>query len=476
MLPQSHAMDLTGYDLSPCFEEAAVPPPPLSASLNADAPEFTPGALAISEITTPELGQTMAPLLPPMPPHDLEPALLCVGSADGLLDEAFVVDAYMAESYALDAYALDGYRVDGYAADAYAIDMSADCAGEADTLAQMMQSESTPRTFNGWTVVWVGDRASRAVVARKDEISRKGFLVKVYRNQDKCCRALDKKPGIPKNTVFLVSEAESRPLVSYLRGRGAGDLRVVIDFEGAAGDAERLREELGVLEDSAEGPTIAHSWEEVVSSLCSIGAAAVAPAADHVQRLAGQVLPLLAHPRLDEAAAPASAAPRAAAEPAALEQGPQGGPSRGPGATASAAPGTRQAAGEATVSASDGSDGKWTLVWVSELAFKPTAVTLKTRLEALGCQVKGYKAYRNATRALDKKRALVRTVALVSGGEATPLLAYFASRPELGSVPLVVEASQRSGLFRSSEAVEVAEDFEAAVAAVQRIATEAGWA
>jgi len=475
MLPQSHDMDLAGYDLSPCLEEAAAQAPPLSASLSTDAQEFTPGAFPICERTTPELGQAAAPRLPPRAPHDLQLGLLCAGRGDRLPDEALVVEEYMAESYALDACVVDGYWVDGYAVDGYAIDTSAACVRDAGTLAQQRQSEAAPRIFNGWTVVWVGDRAFRAVDARKAEISSMGFLVKVYKNQDKCCRALDKKPTIPKSTVFLVSEAESRQLVSYLRGRGAGGLRVVIDAEGAVGDAERLREELGVLEDSADCPTIAHSWEEVVSSLCSIGVVAAAPAAGHVQQLAGRAPQHPVHPRREETAKLAGATARTAAEPAAFERGPRGGPSRATGAADSAALGTLQAEGGAAASGGDGAEGKWTLVWVSELAFKPTAVTMKARLEALGCQVKGYKAHRNATRALDKKRALVRTVALVSGGEATPLLAYFASRPELGAVPLVVEASQRTLRFCSSEAVEVAEDFEAAVAMVQRIATDAGW-
>merc|ERR1719262_1913124 len=85
----------------------------------------------------------------------------------------------------------------------------------------------------------------------------------------------------------------------------------------------------------------------------------------------------------------------------------------------------------------------WTLVWISDQAFKPAAVGLKVKLESLGCQVKGYKTHKNAARALDKKRTLVRTVVLVSGAEAPQFLAYMAGRPEIGQTQVVVEASNR---------------------------------
>ncbi|CAK0887535.1 unnamed protein product [Prorocentrum cordatum] len=54
-------------------------------------------------------------------------------------------------------------------------------------------------------------------------------------------------------------------------------------------------------------------------------------------------------------------------------------------------------------------------------------------LEALGCQVKGYKTHKNAARALDKKRTLPRSMVLVSGLEASHFLNYVASRPEFGA-------------------------------------------
>merc|ERR1711971_1342736 len=112
----------------------------------------------------------------------------------------------------------------------------------------------------------------------------------------------------------------------------------------------------------------------------------------------------------------------------------------------------------------------WTLVWISDQAFKPAAVTLKSQLESLGCQVKGYKTNRNAARALDKKRMLARTVVLVCGTEAPALLQYLNSRPELSGTRVVVEASSRMTPVVETATCTVAEGFDEAVAEVRRIA------
>ncbi|CAE7684171.1 Ank2 [Symbiodinium necroappetens] len=122
------------------------------------------------------------------------------------------------------------------------------------------------------------------------------------------------------------------------------------------------------------------------------------------------------------------------------------------------------------------SENSWTLVWISDQAFKPTAVSLKAQLEGLGCQVKGYKTHKNAARALDKKRALVRTVVMVTGAEAPPFLQYIATRPELASTPVVVEATSRSIPVRESPTVQVCDSFDAAANAVWKVAHEPGFA
>merc|ERR1712039_931512 len=129
---------------------------------------------------------------------------------------------------------------------------------------------------------------------------------------------------------------------------------------------------------------------------------------------------------------------------------------------------------EGTVSTEPGaaSDTPWTLVWVSDQAFKPAAGAQKAKLEALGCQVKGYKTHKNAARALDKKRALARTVVLVSGAEAAPFIAYLQGRPEISQTRVVVETSSRAVPVREGPTVMMVEDFDSAVQAVRRVALE----
>eukprot|EP00927_Polykrikos_kofoidii_P000656 TRINITY_DN10243_c3_g1_i1.p1 TRINITY_DN10243_c3_g1~~TRINITY_DN10243_c3_g1_i1.p1 ORF type:complete len:724 (-),score=108.04 TRINITY_DN10243_c3_g1_i1:316-2487(-) len=111
---------------------------------------------------------------------------------------------------------------------------------------------------------------------------------------------------------------------------------------------------------------------------------------------------------------------------------------------------------------------QWTLIWISDSAFKPAASTAKGQLEALGCQVKCYKTHRNATRALDKKYALVRTVVLVTAQEASPFLAYLVSRPELGKVPVIVEGTPRGSNIQDVYTCSVVDDFETALKAVHK--------
>lgn len=121
-------------------------------------------------------------------------------------------------------------------------------------------------------------------------------------------------------------------------------------------------------------------------------------------------------------------------------------------------------------------ENPWTLVWISDQAFKPTAVSLKTQLESLGCQVKGYKTHKNAARALDKKRGLVRTVVMVTAAEALPFLQYLQSRPELLSTPVVVEATSRGfGSLPKSPNVQVCDSFDSAAKAVWTVAHEPGF-
>lgn len=307
------------------------------------------------------------------------------------------------------------------------------------------------RGLNGWTVVWVGERAFRAPVAIKEQLESIGFLVKVYRSHEKCCRALDKKSHIAPTNVFVVSEVDSEPLMAYLRTRNARHLHIIVDADASTNPASAnlLASSPACPQDSSV--VVAFGWDEVLVALRDFAAqvSAQQPAAASMAHHSGGFgVPV-------EAASSSSLAwPRAAAGAPPI----QGAPRSAGGSEMGAASGT-----------------PWTLVWVSDQAFKPAAGGQKIKLESLGCQVKGYKTHKNAARALDKKRALLRTVVLVSGVEAAPLLAYFSSRPELGATPVVVEAGPRAVPVRENATTKVAEDFEAALAAVWEIAADPGF-
>eukprot|EP00928_Gymnodinium_smaydae_P096045 TRINITY_DN8394_c0_g3_i1.p1 TRINITY_DN8394_c0_g3~~TRINITY_DN8394_c0_g3_i1.p1 ORF type:complete len:617 (-),score=74.65 TRINITY_DN8394_c0_g3_i1:193-2043(-) len=122
------------------------------------------------------------------------------------------------------------------------------------------------------------------------------------------------------------------------------------------------------------------------------------------------------------------------------------------------------------------SRGLWTLVWVSEQVFKPDAEDQRRTLEALGCQVKGYKASKNAERALQKKNALTSTIVLVSAHQAEQLTTYLRSRPEMRRTPIVVEGTSKAAGVREDATCRVVGDFDAAVLAVSQIAAVPGFA
>uniref|UniRef100_A0A7S2C179 Uncharacterized protein n=1 Tax=Alexandrium andersonii TaxID=327968 RepID=A0A7S2C179_9DINO len=276
-----------------------------------------------------------------------------------------------------------------------------------------------PRTLNGWTVIWVGERAFRATAAMKEQVEVIGFLLKVYRSYDKCCRALDKKTSVTSTNAFLMSGADAEHMLRYLCSRGASNLRIVVDAEGTS-PAEIQHLITGVVHPQDSAVTIANSWEEVLVAINSISMEAS-----------------MRVPEVSEA---------------------------------------RQIVVEAESMDLQASDSPWTLVWISDQAFKPAATGLKAQLESLGCQVKGYKTHKNAARALDKKRALVRTVVLVSGAEAASLIAYMNARPEIASTQVVVEASARAAPVREGPTCQVVDSFEAALAAVWKIAADPGFA
>lgn len=300
----------------------------------------------------------------------------------------------------------------------------------------------SPKSFNGWSAIWVGERAFRAPASMKEQVEGIGFLLKIYRSHEKCARALDKKAHVAPTNVFVVSELDAEPMAAYLLGRGATDLRIIVDSAPAAPGTPQGPpvSTLNVCpRDSSV--TFASSWDEVVAQLRAV--------------------------HLEAAQLPIS--PRGG-QPGNLDASPRGQVS---------VPTTPMSAGclSPTLGQDVLGETPWTLVWISDQAFKPAATSLKAQLEALGGQVKGYKTHKNAARALDKKRALVRTVVLVSGAEAAPFLAYLQSRPELGQTKVVVEASARASPMHNvaSQSCEVADGFDGAVAAIKKAVADAGF-
>jgi len=304
-------------------------------------------------------------------------------------------------------------------------------------------TERAGRTLNGLSVLWIGERAFRATVKVKDQIEAFGFLLKVYRNYEKCCRALDKKSSVSSTATFLVSEAYVEPMLAYLCGRDASGLRIVVDASVSDVQAEvrTLVSSLAWPHDSTV--VVASCWEEVLIALHSVSDGAS-------MRVASA--PFWKNPKLSSQETAQVAEARAVAVRDATEGG---------GANTPAM-----------------SDSPWTIVWVSDQAFKPSAVGQKERLESLGCTVKGYKTHKNAARALDKKRTLARAIFLVSSAEAAPFIAYLGTRPELEAVPVVVEASAQAQAVpaRDGPVRWVTNGFEAAVAAVLQILADPGLA
>jgi len=235
--------------------------------------------------------------------------------------------------------------------------------------------------------------------------------------------------------------------------RGATDLRLVVE----AGGAEEAKDVASWFSCPADAIcTIAGSWDEVMSCLRAVSAEVASRAP------LDQAMGTMTNVAAQLQAAPPRTVPMsevAQARPAISMTQVNGGAQTGTGLPF-------------VFQFSQTDMNPWTLIWISDQAFKPAATALKTQLEALGGQVKGYKTHKNAARALDKKRALARTVVLVAGPEAAPFLAYLGSRPELANTRVVVEANSRSVPIREGPFVEVADSFEGSLMAVQRIVNE----
>jgi len=290
-------------------------------------------------------------------------------------------------------------------------------------------------------LVWISERKTG-----KAELEREGFSVKWFRSVDKCRRALSNKGGhvaCQPNTVLVVSYGEAEALLGLFQQRASvKGLRFVVDARGCTDGAETLWWSLAAIRPEDSTLVVATSWHELLD--------AVRGQSEAMAILHGHV-----HPAGDARASTSSGVQAAFAESTAKD------------IQAAVDPASRPSASDKAA---------WTLIWVSEQAFKPGFAPHKSQLEALGCQVKGYKTHKNAARALEKKRVLVRTVILVSSSEAPPLLTYLATRSHLAETRVVVEGSHSRVSVPEGAKYTAAETWEEAVAAIREIADDPGFA
>merc|ERR1712048_451969 len=117
-----------------------------------------------------------------------------------------------------------------------------------------------------------------------------------------------------------------------------------------------------------------------------------------------------------------------------------------------------------------------TIIWISDLAFKPSAAPLRVQLESLGGQLKCYKTHQNAARALDKKRTITPTIIVTSSIDAVPLLTYLDTRKELKVVRIIVDTStsEKPLPAHAARKCEVVPDFEHVLESLRHVAADTG--
>lgn len=282
-----------------------------------------------------------------------------------------------------------------------------------------------------FTVFWVGERAFRAAPAKKEQVASMGFRIRIYRNHEKCRRAVEKEPQALATSVFVASAADAEPLVTFLSTLSEhGGVWVVVENTSGSPTSRTDIEQVASLFPEGSGSQVvaANTWEEILATLGSFGADAIASGV----------------------AVHATAASLATSkEPIPPRVQP---------------------------------DNVWTLFWVNDNAFKPGNTWQRAELEALGCQVKGYKTQRNAGRALDKKKIVGKCVVLVSVAEAAAMGKYLQQRPDLDSVKVVIEADKPEDEKLDTALVQldgfptqVSHSFHESVQAVRAAVQEAGW-
>jgi len=80
----------------------------------------------------------------------------------------------------------------------------------------------------------------------------------------------------------------------------------------------------------------------------------------------------------------------------------------------------------------------WTLIWVSEHAFKQPSESTAKVFETLGCKVRRYRTSDNAIKAMEKKAEISNTILLVTKLQSRGMADFLAMRGLVEEVPLVV--------------------------------------
>ena len=122
-------------------------------------------------------------------------------------------------------------------------------------------------------------------------------------------------------------------------------------------------------------------------------------------------------------------------------------------------------------------DTPWTLIWVSEHAFKQASESAAKVFETLGCKVKRFRTSDKATIALGKKAGISNTILLVTQEQARGMANFLTARGLVEDVPLVVlgNSTTQHGL-PPTYPLSIAESCEDALDIVKAIAVQYGFA
>lgn len=511
------------------FGDGSCLPPPLGLDLGPGLPLQPPPDFTTGMPPACSFAESLPPP-PPPPGYDH----VAFGQEPALLGFDYSLMGHMgAECYAQDVHQpYPDVAMPGVAGQAASLHLAPDSGmqlGEGSPCAPMtshasFQRSSSPRRPPGLTVFWVGERAFRAAPAMKEQVANLGYRIRIYRNHEKCRRAVEREPQCMVTAVFVVSVLDAEPLIEFLSSRTivTGGVWFVIDAsrEPPASMARLQYLPIHFPERDGSQVVIAYTWEEIIATLGSFGAEAVASGV--MAQTGGGCSGFSGcggtsggdaggAPCDGDGGADASGEVGDGEAPKGIAAWKQrlgltdshGGRQEHRASRDFATellPGqvARRSARGGDSSCQGGGDASrippkpvdsWTLLWITDNAFKPTSTWQRVELERLGGQLKGYKCQKNAARALDKKRAIGRCVVLVSFNEAFATASYLQMRKDLGCLKVVVEARETDkegkawdkvdGILKkfaeSGHPAQVSHNFPDAVAAIRKVVDDAGW-